>query len=735
MPRLRRDRFPPEAGVHVSLDKTRVLRRKKRARTVLLVVLLVGVSALAAVSWLMRGKDRLISAKIDAALAVVEHKTGLHITYESFTTNMTSSASFAGVRVTMKDGAVGAETTLAELGRVDLEFELGNSTAAPARLRQVTLIAPKGTIELGEDGKPRLPAPLLERVGRLTHADLDLPAPGDNGNGNGNGGPTGRMDPEVLMRAAMSSLLGFEVNLRDGALKFIDRHYAKAGPGTLETRDVSGRVFIDLLRRRLDTDIEGLVVGGGGAFELRAMVKDDVRFFELRGKDLSLSPVAPYLSRRVHVGEETRLDGRVSITLESDARVLPVDFDGELRNLYLEDPRLASAPIRDVSVRAVGRVVVDPVRRFVEVPQARILMGRAHMDAVCRVEFPEGRKPVVDLSLQSKELPIQAALDALPKDFAPKLQGAEVEGRMSLRVDLNVDLNDPNATVFEPSVEVTDFHVITPPPEANVLALNAPFEHKIYKNGQYVKTITVGPSNPDFVSYNDLGRVLVGAVLTCEDGSFFRHNGFAMRHIMDSIRTNIRQERFARGASTVTMQTAKNLFLGGEKTASRKFQEMLVTWWLEEELPKERILEIYMNIIEWGPKLYGVGPAARHYFGRKPKDLSPLQAAYLGSIISNPVGYYRFYERGYAGNGATLAFILRKMAERGAIPAEMVEWCDPYRPSFSKDGKPAAGGCVKPPEDEEGEAIGDAKLKPAPVDEPVPPPEDEPAPGSSATGD
>ncbi len=720
----------------MSLDKTKVLRRKKRARTVLLVVLLLAVSAVAAVSWLLRGKDRLISAKIDAALAVVEAKTGLRVSYESFTTNMTSSASFTGVRVTMKDGPLGTDTPLAEVGRVDLEFELGQSASAPARLRQIALVAPKGTIELDEAGKPRLPAPLLERIGRLTHADLELPAPSESGNGNG--APVAGLDPEVLMRAAMSSLLGFEINLRGGALKFIDRHWAKAGPGVLETRDVSGRVFIDLLRRRLDTDIQGLVVGGGGGFELRAMVKDDARYFELRGKDLSLSPIAPYLSRRVHVGDETRLDGRVSVTLESDARVLPVDFDGELRNLYLEDPRLASAPIRDVSVRAVGRVVVDPAQRVVEVPEARVLMGRAHMDVVCRVEFPEGRKPVVDLSLQSKELPIQAALDALPKDFAPKLQGAEVEGRMSLRVDLNVDLNDPNATVFEPSVEVTDFHVITPPPDANVIALNAPFEHKIYKNGQYVKTITVGPSNPDFVSYNDLGRVLVGAVLTCEDGSFFRHNGFAMRHIMDSIRTNIRQERFARGASTVTMQTAKNLFLGGDKTASRKFQEMLITWWLEEELPKERILEIYMNIIEWGPKLYGVGPASRHYFGRKPKDLSPLQAAYLGSIISNPVGYYRFYERGYAGNGATLAFILRKMAERGTIPAEMVEWCDPYRPSFSKDGKGAAGGCVKPPEDVEGEATGDATgdgaPKPAPVDEPIPPPAEEPEPGLPPDG-
>lgn len=715
----------------MDLDKTRVLRRKKRARRVLFAAALLAAIGVAGASTLLRSKDRLIASKIDAVLSVVERKTGLSVAYDQFTTNMTSQAEVFGVRVSMKDGLTTRE--LGRVRRVAVEFELGHSTKAPARLRQITLDGPSGTLEIDAQGRPSLPVELLDRL-REVSDDGAEPTPEPPGT------------TESILRAALTSMLGFEIVLRDGGLALVDHHFAKAPPGRWAMRNLGGRVFVDVLRRRLDVNLDGkLDDGGGGDFELRAMVRDDTRFVELKGRDLSLAPLAPYLPERVNVGAESRLDGRVSVTLENSSRLLPFDFDGELRHLFIEDPRLALTPIQDIRLRAKGRFTVDRDARILDLPQLRVLTGKAYMDVHGRLELPVGKKPIVEVALESKDLPIQDALDAIPSDFAPKLQGAKMEGLLNLRLDAFIDLNNPAATVFDPLVTVDGFHVVKAPAEANVPALAGSFPHKIFKNGNYVKTITVGPENPDFVPYDKLGRVLVGAVLTCEDGSFFRHNGFAMRHIMDSIRTNIRQERFARGASTVSMQTAKNLFLSQEKTASRKFQEMLLTWWLEEALPKERIFEIYMNIIEWGPKLYGIGPAARHYFGKSPSQLTALQAAYLGSIISNPVGYHRWYERGYAGNGGTLAFILRKMAERGTIPPEMVEWCEPYSPSFSKNGKPAPGGCVKPEEPEEGaegaagekkdegaKPAGDEKpaadpapddfapIAPAPTDEPPP---------------
>ena len=140
------------------------------------------------------------------------------------------------------------------------------------------------------------------------------------------------------------------------------------------------------------------------------------------------------------------------------------------------------------------------------------------------------------------------------------------------------------------------------------------------------------------------------AVLACEDGSFYRHGGFRLDPIRDSIAENIKDRRFSRGASTISMQLTKNLFLDHGKNISRKLQEFLLTYAVEQELDKKRMLEIYMNVIEWGPGIYGVGGASRHYFRKSPSELTPLEAAFMASIIPNPVRYHSMFVRGYVSD-------------------------------------------------------------------------------------
>jgi membrane peptidoglycan carboxypeptidase len=126
------------------------------------------------------------------------------------------------------------------------------------------------------------------------------------------------------------------------------------------------------------------------------------------------------------------------------------------------------------------------------------------------------------------------------------------------------------------------------------------------------------------------------AIVICEDAGFFRHRGFDARAIENSIKDNLKTGRFLRGASTVSMQLAKNLYLSRDKTVARKLQEAVLTLFLEQELSKEQILEIYFNVIEYGPGLYGIGPAARHYFATTPDQLTLGQSLYLASILPNP---------------------------------------------------------------------------------------------------
>jgi membrane peptidoglycan carboxypeptidase len=138
------------------------------------------------------------------------------------------------------------------------------------------------------------------------------------------------------------------------------------------------------------------------------------------------------------------------------------------------------------------------------------------------------------------------------------------------------------------------------------------------------------------VPYSAISRFMEVAVLTTEDGRFPRHHGFDDEAIVNSIRENLRTGRFVRGASTISMQLARNVYLGRERTISRKLQEAVLTLYLEQELTKQELMELYLNVIEFGPLVYGVGPAARHYFNTSAGSLSLGQALYLSSILPSP---------------------------------------------------------------------------------------------------
>jgi monofunctional biosynthetic peptidoglycan transglycosylase len=143
-----------------------------------------------------------------------------------------------------------------------------------------------------------------------------------------------------------------------------------------------------------------------------------------------------------------------------------------------------------------------------------------------------------------------------------------------------------------------------------------------------------------WLPYDRISPQLVRAVVAGEDPHFFQHNGFDWEALQAAAATNVEQLRYARGASTVTQQLAKNLFLSPSKNPTRKLHEALITWELEHTLDKPRIMEIYLNVIEWGDGIYGVENAARHYFNTSASELTEEQAAFLCAIIPNPRDTY-----------------------------------------------------------------------------------------------
>jgi monofunctional biosynthetic peptidoglycan transglycosylase len=139
-----------------------------------------------------------------------------------------------------------------------------------------------------------------------------------------------------------------------------------------------------------------------------------------------------------------------------------------------------------------------------------------------------------------------------------------------------------------------------------------------------------------WVPYDSISPHLKRAVLVAEDISFFSHRGFESSEIKQAIRDALSGERSLRGASTITQQLAKNLWLSPSRSLMRKLKEAALTYHLEHQLSKKRILELYLNVVEFGPGVYGAEAAARHYFGKAARDLNPEEAAQLAAGLPKP---------------------------------------------------------------------------------------------------
>jgi monofunctional biosynthetic peptidoglycan transglycosylase len=143
-----------------------------------------------------------------------------------------------------------------------------------------------------------------------------------------------------------------------------------------------------------------------------------------------------------------------------------------------------------------------------------------------------------------------------------------------------------------------------------------------------------------WIPIGEISPHLVRAVIVAEDANFYGHKGIDHRELWAALSEAMEDFEMPRGASTITQQLAKNLYLSESKTPLRKLREVVIAKSLEENLGKKRILEIYLNVIEWGPQVYGAEAASLHYFGKSANSLSKEEAAFLAAIIPGPLGAF-----------------------------------------------------------------------------------------------
>lgn len=159
-----------------------------------------------------------------------------------------------------------------------------------------------------------------------------------------------------------------------------------------------------------------------------------------------------------------------------------------------------------------------------------------------------------------------------------------------------------------------------------------------------------------WVPYDRISPHLKRAVVAAEDAKFLDHEGFDWEAIQKALEKNEKRGKVVAGASTISQQLAKNLFLSGSRSWSRKAEEAIITWMMERTLSKRRILELYLNVAEWGEGIYGAEAAARHHFGIPAAALTPEQSAWLAAILPSPRRYERGRETPYlAGRRLTIS--------------------------------------------------------------------------------
>jgi Transglycosylase len=290
------------------------------------------------------------------------------------------------------------------------------------------------------------------------------------------------------------------------------------------------------------------------------------------------------------------------------------------------------------------------------------------------LEYNTEEDTLYKLKLNIPKMKAQDFIESLPTGLFTHFEGMNAKGEFDFALNFEFNKNKPHKIVFDSKFNKNNLQIVKYG-KADLEKLNTEFTYSAIENGRPQRPIFIGNSNPYYTPLDSISSYLKNAVLTSEDPSFMHHKGFISEAFKQSIAKNIRTKKFARGASTISMQLVKNVFLTREKTLSRKLEEILLVYILENNriASKERMLEVYFNVIEFGPDVYGIGEAAEFYFQKKPKNLSLNECLFLASIVPKPKKFmYQFNDEGLQKSYAekNQKFIKNLMLRRALITPE-----------------------------------------------------------------
>ena len=390
----------------------------------------------------------------------------------------------------------------------------------------------------------------------------------------------------------------------------------------------------------------------------------DLRFFNIDTGKIKV----PYFDERYNI--KSSFDSiRMKVSnIEMSGGELHVDGFTSITNFTINHPKIASKDVVIKKARFDYHFLFG--ENFIAIDSSSTV-NLNQMKFHPYVSYSNEADKIYTLKVNIPKMKAQDFISSLPGGLFRHFEGMEAAGNFDYRLNFIFNKNKPNALVFESQLNKENL-VITKYGEANLNKLNGEFVYHAIINGVPQRGILVGQGNPNYTPMSQISPFLRKCVLTTEDPSFFSHKGFINEAFKQSIVKNIRTKKFSRGGSTISMQLIKNAFLTREKTLSRKLEEILLVYILENNriVSKDRMLEVYFNIIEWGPNVYGIGEAASFYFQKSPSQLTLNECLYLANIIPSPRKFmYQFSPEGNLKSFALTREKLLKniMMRRGII--------------------------------------------------------------------
>lgn len=381
----------------------------------------------------------------------------------------------------------------------------------------------------------------------------------------------------------------------------------------------------------------------------------------------------------------------------AEKEVRDLDMSGQIAGSYTRETRTLELTKGDFVVHNLPFSITGSAVRAPHVIDETqyIPLGIANRDKKGPRKGPHGLQ-AVSVRFVVPSIGCQKVLDAIPPEMAPYMAGYKMKGMFDADIHLGVDWNDLDALDLGGHVGINKCKVVDEP-EDSPKRLKDEFDQYVETEKGEWESFKVGPTNPDFVPIQNISPYLISSITSSEDYGFYHHHGFIPTEFRTALINNLKSGAFVQGASSITMQMVKNVLLYREKTLARKLQELFLTWHVENTLDKDRIMEIYLNVIEYGPDLYGIGPAAHEYFGKLPKDLQPQEAAFFSSILPNPKDRYRQYCQNTLTKWTEgkIQRQLAKMLERNQLTQEEYDRATQTPLVFVKDGSESEEDCLK----------------------------------------